>query len=580
MPVRELILDAYAGLSHKRGLSRRADRLAAAPTWVGPDHARRLAAYRLLDAYYRNVARHFLASDDDGTVDAHREYGDAALLVKVVVAAVLGDRVGFEVAGAEDDPAVAERQAWLDRWLDLERFQAKMLETERDSVRLGDGVYALTWSTAKRRARVRLYDPGFYFPVLDPNAAEDDFPRRVHIAWEFERDVYASSGGYETRRFVRRLTWSLGPIRPILDEDRIPLLDGDGQLVLADGDRFDPDSGRIVRDLPWNDEPTFETCFFTDATWELSTLGSRRVDDFDAERALYARNEDGDVVRDLDLGLDFLPVVHVPNTVSVKDHFGEALLTAVAQILDDLAAADTDASAAASIAGVPMLGVSGAPVEKVRVRPGAVIGLGADGKLTPIDLSASLGALTDYVSGLLDRLSQNARVPAEVLGRVQASEVEAGIIMALSFGPLRSLIGEMRMARAEKYPLIPRFAQRMALLAGELDGDVLPVDVRFGPYLPADRAATIAAVVNLWEARLVSRAAAIRMLVADGVVDGDVAELLEAAEADDFDGALRLLEATDGDLDAVYDLLGRERPEREAEPPVTLPPLDVPGGDA
>ena len=76
----ELTLDAWAGISHKRGLSGKAIRGWQAPTWVG-DHQRRLTAYVILQAYLDNCARHFAAVDSPAAKSERREYGDAALLV-------------------------------------------------------------------------------------------------------------------------------------------------------------------------------------------------------------------------------------------------------------------------------------------------------------------------------------------------------------------------------------------------------------------------------------------------------------------------------------------------------------------
>lgn len=574
MPVRDLIIDTWSSLSHKAGLdasARRRGRSLLAPTWVG-DHSRRLDAYKLLAAYCRNVAREFLPDTvDEAERAAHREYGDAALLVNVVVAALLGDDVSIVVDGAGEqdpegnavDPAADERQVWLDGWADTERMRAKMLETERESVQLGDGVYQLGWNSEKRRARLRIWDPGFYFPVLDPDDPEDEYPRRVHIAWQFER----TSDG-ETKAFVRRITWSLEPIRPLVDAEGVP------QATLPDGVTLDANRRRVRR-YPWNDEPSPWACYMTDATWELSELGDRKVDDFDASRAVYRTNSAGQLVRDLDLGIDFVPVVHMPNTVAIKEHFGSSIIAAVAQILDDIAKSDTDLVAAAALAGTPMLGFSGTGATgDVAVRPGAMFNLGVDGRLSSVDLSASVQVLLDYSKYLLDRLSTNSRVPAEVLGRVKASDVAAGILMALSFGPLRALIEEMRLVRSEKHPLLLKFVQRFALLAGEISAPVMPAQVAFGSYLPSDAAAVIEAVSKLWAAKLIGRRTAIARLVDEGIVEGDLAELLTEAEADAFADALALMDATSGDMDAVYEFLHRERPEEEPTPPVRLPQLD------
>lgn len=546
---RQLLLDAWAGLSFKDGIkplqsTTEAGRSWVAPSWVGEQNERRLAAYKVLYAIFRNVGREFIKVVDEADRAKHREYGDAALLVKVVLAAVLGDDIGITVEGAEDDEntAAQERQEWFDAWATSERFKAKVMETERDAQKIGDGVMVLGISPEKRRVRLRLYDAGFYFPELDPNAAEDEFPRRVHIAWQFED---RSTPGRVTQK-VRRITWELADI---------------------------PEAERPRR-YPWNDEPSTTTCYMTDGTWLLENIDGYDVEHFPLSKAeafaLQATAAGPVEVRQLDQRIDFLPLIHLPNTVEIKEHFGEALLTSVAQILEDLAWADSDATEAAKLAAVPMVGAAGVAAGDVKVKAGSVLGLGPTGTITVVDLSAGLKACMEYVRSLRDRLNENVRVPAEVVGRVEATQDRSGIHLALSFGPMRSLIEEMRMVRDEKYPLLLRFVQRMSIAAGYLEGPVMPAEVKFGSFLPTDRAAAVDLVLNLWNAKIISRQRAIQTLVDEGILDVDVVEELEAAEADDFEAALRLLEATD-DLDAVYELLHRERPEPEpAEPAINV----------
>lgn len=628
MTVGAFVLDAWAALSYKRDNARRlhsSERSLVAPTWAGEEERSRLEAYLLLASYFANVARFFAPeelSDDDRR--SHREYGDAALLVKAVRSAVLGDDQQIVVEGAEDDPgeepqepaegaddaaraefrtehaewarrladqeAAAERQEWLRTWASpqVERFTSKMLETELDAQKLGDGLYVLAWSDKKRRNRLRIFDPAAYFPVLDGGSAEDEFPRRIHVAWQYTE--HRPDGDHT---FVRRLTWELGGILPALDDDGLPLFDEDGTgMVLREGTFVDAD-GRIARQLPYSDEPTTETCFHSDGTWEVTDGAS--VDDFSESSASWAFDPaTGERLRRADLGIDYIPVVHLPNTVAIKGHFGEALVTALAQLLDDLAAADTDAAKAADLVGVPMIGASGVQVaETVAVRPGAFLQLGADGKLSVVDLSAGLVALHRHVETLLDRLTTNARMPDAVLGRVEPSAVASGLHMLLLFGPMQAMVAEQRLVRDEKYPLLLKMIQRRAMVAGaasladgrelapgELDpaSDVLDARVAFGSFLPNDRKALIDEWTALWTAGLCSRKRALLGLAAGGVELGDVAEELEAIEAEDFARALSLLEAT-GDEQAVFDYLHREAPEPADEPvEPEVPPGPVPPG--
>ncbi len=533
-----LLLDLYSSLGYKSGLDTgRSPYLA--PSWTST-HTRRLTAYKILEAYFRNRARDFLAGPDADR-NARREYGDAALLVRTVVQALLGDDISLTVDGAGENVSGSEspeqraanaRLEWLNEWADTERFRNDLYDAERNAVKLGDAVYTLAWSDAKQRVRLEAYDPGFYFPELKTRSHKD-FPRRVDIAWEEEREVIDGRGNLQTETWVHRITWKL------------------------------VDDGVYV--YPWGTSTT--RCLKTEGDWRLDEIGPRTVH-MDWPRGVYVRNADGQEIRDLDLGIDFLPVIHVPNTVSGAEHFGESILTSVAQLLDELAAADTDKAKAAALACVPMIGAAGkGRVGTLTVEPGAILELGEGGRMDVLDMSAALKTAMDYANELRELLSQNVRVPSEVLGRVKASEIAAGIIMALSFGPMRGLIDEMRLVRSEKYPLLLKFVQRLARVAGALDGEELRAEVAFGNFIPADESALVDLLLKLWNAKVLSRETVITILVEKGVVETDVAEELARCRSEDFAAALTLLNATDGDRDPVYEMLGLGEPPEKPEPP-------------
>jgi hypothetical protein len=546
----ELVLDAWSPLSHKRGLSGEG-RAWTAPTWTG-DHGRRLAAYRILQSYIDNTARHFSQAVTPKDRDARREFGDAALLVHVARSKLLGDDISIVVEGADEEladdtapedagriGAARERQEWLNDWARAVRFRLKMIEVEGDAVGLGDGVYVLGWSASRRRPVLRLFDPGFYFPVLD-DGDEDDYPSTVHIAWELPKT------DEDSRTRIRRITY---------------------RLVPADADWRPPYAGP-------DDPPSTRICQLSDG---IFTIGGRDRDPdaLSLERAEWLLNEDGAQIRDLDLGIDFIPVVHVPNTVALKEHYGRSILASVAQVLDDIHATDTDISRAAATAGSPPITASGLALPSANgdtarggqpqvatYGPGQMYSLGDNGRMDVLDTSGGLRALLELEDALLRRLSVNARIPEEVLGRINAGDVASGFLMALSFGPLQGLIDEMRLVRDEKYRLLLKFAQRLAVTAGELPaGPTLDAWVAFGSYLPSDLPGVVTSVTQLLAAKAVSRQTALAMLVEAGLPIEDAALELERIEAEDFEGAIALLEAT-GDEQAARDRLGLE-----GEPP-------------
>lgn len=597
--LRELIIDAYSALTHKALVAESNRYQVMLPAYLSPDQQRRLAAYRTLAAYLENVARHLLREHDPGhDAGDYREYGDPGLFVSRIVSGVLGDSMSLAVDGADDElaempdlpprpeepdadaddiegriheirlarweaeagrivdewaeavttqPALQARQDWLREWADRELLEQKVWECETDAVGLGDGVYVLGVSNDAERVRLRVYPPDVYFPVLDDNAEARGYPERIHLCWEYvERDAL---GREET--FVRRVTYELGPIAG---------LDEDGE----------PTTGTRV--MPWG-EVTAETCYLTDAVWRKPDIrGGVGPDDFTTGAATYQQNEEGEVLDRLDLGFNFIPVVHVPNTPADKEHFGRSSIARVLQLLDDVATTDTDLQAAASLAGTPMAAMSGdrAP-DQIEVKPGLIIGVGPDGGLDVIDMSASVTALQGVVESLLDRLSVNGQVPAGLLGRVDPGEVSSGVQLALSFSPFTQLVGVLRLVREHKYRLLLRFVQRMSQVAGFLEpGDTPPTRLVFGSFLPEDQAAVVKLVTQLLTEKAISRRTALVMLREVGLPIDDVAGELAAIGETDFEGAQQLFEALGAD-EPVWEYLGREDLERlerpEPEPP-------------
>lgn len=618
---REFISDQWSPLSFKRHFGTRKQIGEGAgfkpPDWSGPEHLRRLQAYAILRAYQDNAGREFFAGSRT-EVDDRREYGDAALLVETAVNALLGEDQQIVTEGAEElsleepseqettdangdpvpppepDPeeearrreaqAAMDLQEFLRQWATDERLGLKMIEAERLAVGLGDGVYSLGWSSGKKRPRLRVWDPAFYYPVLT-DSNEDDYPDRVHIAWEIEDDDTRRAGS--TKIKVRRITWELADIEPAEREGTVRRLLGSGDQLFA-GDRRNA-LGQIERQYPWNEEPSTKTCYYTDATWIVDSQ-NRTIDDLAEGEATYELDEDGEPIRHRDLHVDFVPVIHMPNTVALLNHYGRSLLATVLQILDDLSSADTDLSAASATTGHPILALSGATVARdqkgrslLTYRPGEILETG-DGKMDVLDTSKALAALMDYIEFLLKRLSTNSRISEALLGRIKPSEVPSGVALQLGFGPTDALVRGMRLVRAEKYPLMLKFAHRMFLAAaavGEDVGDVPPewmhTEIVMGSFLPQDQAAAVTQVTALYAAKAISIETAIRMLMNAGMPIESVLEEIERIQERDFEAANALLDAT-GDKSAVAAFLGLSEPppEPEPEPPIVVNPGGLP----
>ncbi|OPF70749.1 hypothetical protein VT50_0235905 [Streptomyces antioxidans] len=465
MGLRQLVIDAWSWLRYKpvmaeahRPGNNAFPELAA--TWLPAEELRRLAAYKVLSAYDNNQAGQLAAASGDETAIERRELGDAAKLVDTALGYLLGSEQKIAVEGAEHaeaevpKPGATEAAALQERlrtWADKELLTLRIQQAERPAVLLGDSVYVLAWNPDKQRPTLRVYDPGFYFPQWEDEDA--DFPSRVHLAWELPEDREA---GLQAR--MRRVTYELGPVSE--------------------------DDESLVRQYSWNPgRPSNVTCYLTDAEWLLEDIKrGQTLDRLPMDKASFRVRPDGTELNRLDLMIDFVPVVHIANTIpDGGEHWGRSVLARVPQALDELAATDSDSSAASATTGTPIIGLAGArlPVDRATGRPqelqvkaGAVWQLGETGRMDALDTSPQLAELRARVDHLLERIAANSRVTAAGLGTLDATEVPSGYALKLALGPLDALVGMMRLAREHKYRLLFKMVQRLysGRAGGGLDG--------------------------------------------------------------------------------------------------------------
>lgn len=577
------ILDLYAPLNHKGAMSAGPGPKWKPPGWIPKEHLRRVIAYQILDAVCKNNARYYRTEADERV--GLREYGDADALVEAILSALIGDSQVISVDNAEAydpefDPAgkeqrelerqiaaeiAAERQELLATWGEDEQVLIKIPQAERKAIKLGDAsVYVLDWSPGKRRPKLRTYDPGFYFPVFDDWS--DEFPTKVHFAWETEDPKN------DNLRKVRRITYELKPIERIPEDERgLVKRFPEGVAVSQDGE-----TGTMM--LPWNDpeRPATRLCYKSDAMWTIDVT-KEKVNDFDESKATWNESEDGQEIRNLLLNIDFLPIIHVPNTEEDEEHFGASSLLRVAQLLDDLMKSDTDLVDTSANTGFPALAFEGGdgPPRNSDNKilgdwgPGAYI-YNPNGKVHVLSVADALKPLSEFVENLLDRLAVNGRVPASAMGRVKKdSGQESGIHLALSWGPLRSMIDQMRLARRVKYQLLLKFVQRFFMLDGQIEAgaeNILNAGVVFGSFLPTDVDSELERIIKLFNAKLLSRAAALSKINELGIEVDDIKSELRAIEKEDFEAAEALMMAT-GNEQAVSERLGVEAVAGPTTPP-------------
>lgn len=598
--VKSAVIDAWSWLNYKPlysdnlGMPNRRAFPEAHATWVPAADERRLAAYKMLTAYDNNQVAELTAFRDGDAARDRREFGDPSMFVDTVTSHVLGDEQTITVPGAEQaggdqtttDAETAEKvQTLLREWADEELLPMRLLQTERKAVSLGDGVYLLHWDADKQRVRVRTYDPGFYFPVIDEDSDGSDFPDRVHFAWELPEDK-----ARHLPARLRRITYHLDWIRPQtangVDRTGRPVRasvmseatdDQPAQPLLARGDTLDR-QGAITRLYPWSEQPSYKTVYLTDATWELGDLkGPVDIDSLPMDKAHFATNGQGEVLDQLDLYQDFVPVIHVPNTVPEPgEHWGQSSLAKVLQVFDELSGSDTDSARASATTGSPMIGIAGkalTPQSQYTAGPGIVFTLGEGGSIGTVDTSANLAELRNQVHDLKDRAASTARLPAVALGTADPAQFTSGYQLELALGPLDSLISGMRLARDHADRLLPKFVQRLFQAGQHPDWiglPVLPAKLTRGAYTPTDKTAVLEEVATARKAGLISLETAIRRLQEIGWPIEDAEEEIKRIDARSFTEARDLADAL-GNPDEVAAFLGRQAPDEPETPAVVLP---------
>ena len=604
MSLRALVIDAWSWLNYKPVMGdprQRAVRRAwpeLASSWIPESDLRRLAAYKLLAAYDSNQAGQLAQAGGDEAGQERRELGDASKLIDTSLGYLLGSEQVVVVPGAEhaadsepDDRAqsAAAVQAQLRDWADKELFELRVQQAERAAIRYGDGVYTLAWEPSKGRPILRVVDPGFYFPEW-PEDGEDaaDFPVRAHFAWELPENP---ARGLKAR--LRRITFELGPIGPATKPGQAKggrpvrewIYGADGEPVLIVGDTADPATGQVTRRYPWApDKPSGVTCYLTDAEWLLDDLkAGTDVYSLPLDGAAFRVRSDGEVLDRLDLMIDFIPVVHVTNSIpDGGEHWGQSILAKVMQTLDEVAATDTDSASASGTTGAPIIGLSGArlPIDRttgqpvpVRVQPGTVWQLSDGGSMDVLNTAPQLAELRERIDHLLDRLATNSRLTAAGMGTLAPTALPSGYALQLALGPLDSLVPSMRLARAHKYAILLRMVQRLHQ-AGRVwpAGPSLASRLMWGPHTPTDRAAVLDEVVKGYAAGVLSLETSIRMLMDAGYAIEDVQEEIERIQQRSFASAGLLADAT-GDNAAVRQYLGLPA----ADPGIpAVPPLQQP----
>ncbi len=586
----------WSGLSHIPGVDD--GTISGLPEYLDPEDKIRLSAYRALAAYLESCRRELMVDDPNrpGESDRIREFGYPSAYAETIAGAILGARPEMTVIGAdlslparpsippapeepeaglpeleaqvqeqiystagaawaaraariiaqwtaqlERQPRLEARQDWLRNWAspDQEDLFGKLTELEHEyTVPLGDGVLLLGWDTGRGRPSVRVFEPDVYFPVLDETL--ETFPDKVHLAWIF---VEEDDQGTEVE-YVRRITYELAPIDPA-DEDYEPFVAGAKPKYLGEG------------------QEQTHACLYSNGVWELADF--ERVYDVETQGVVWEQIPDpsgSDALIDaerVDIGLDFIPIVHFPHTLSTTNHYGRSPITRHAQVFDQMSRADTGEALSAAFAAEPVTvlrGLAPGSYEEnedgtvgVPLYPGRALASDSSGGVEHVDMAGDLEAIGRYVQRLRDETSNLLAIPKALMGRVEAADIASGIVLELLFQRFQQSIERARLARSSKWPLIGKMVQRIEIQNSErpfddgsdlyeLDTEVYPATVTPGRFMPSDTLAAANVVKLLRDSRAISQESALREMEAKGFSIDDIMVELARLRQGDADTAL------------------------------------------
>lgn len=473
-------------------------------SWMPEDHERRMQAYEILTSFYENYSRDYRFSPESGDTsynDLIKEEGDAAWLCNKIKAKLIGDNVTISIplpkvvrkltklkkklaeAGENGNEAIQneinelgvlrdkieDREAYLqDWWNDYDIFLA-VDKNETKASYLGDCVFYVEWNKKDGVPTIKTYDPGMCFPDWDYNGAslQDDIESivkdRFVIAWEEKAD----SDSYF-------LVW-----RDIYELRDI----GNGEY----------------------------RCFRQYGYYKYS--GGAEIELMDIP--------DGDLVEDTsagweDLGIDFLPIVWIPNIELEGEDYGKSNLKDHLATLDGLINDATDLSKNSEKLGGAIVGVSGKnltakkdsttgePVP-VEIQPNAVYFLGENGKLEVVDTSEMQRALLETKKAHEDKLIRNSDI-TEVAAGIATTQTElSGVALRMLLQPLLDKINPMRRQRQRRYAQLFYLVQRLMQIFGNAEQKAMFTDplydvvMNFGNLIPTDRKSKIEEYILMLE---------------------------------------------------------------------------------
>jgi hypothetical protein len=532
MSTEKKVYDIYAPLlNYKKAISE-FNRPAITINWIPIDHQRRLKAYEVLSALYFNYSRDYRnspESGDEGSNDSIWEMGDPAWLCDTLKSKLLGNEYGIAIEMPDElrdfDPAAEgadaalvslkekldARQTYLRRWWKNQRVALMVDENESKCSYLGDCAWMAEWDPVDKIPKLRTYDPGFVFPF--PGCNEESIEEgggmvsdRLVVAWEEDSE-----------------SWK--------DEEDYIILWQDIYELRVKGDK--------------------KSCWRHSGYYRFNSADKLELDNiFDTKSAIEG-TESGWV----DLGIDFIPVMMVPNIQVQGSEFGLSNLHFHVDNLDAVVNNETDLQKNSSYLGGAMIALSGKDVSQsidpttkrprpIKVAPNTAVTLGEGGSMALLNTSTMQTALIETLNYEIDKLIRNSGVTEIGAGRIEAGQLSTLSIMIL-MQPLLDKIYPRRVQRNVHYAKLFWMVQRLYQIFGSpeerklFEGDVYDVVIKFGDIVPRSRVDAMDYYIKL--AQLAGDEAALEIARKEGL-DIDVKKIIEQKKES---AAARAKEETD-----------------------------------
>lgn len=414
-------------------------------SWIPDDHARRLKAYEIFASYYLNYSRDYRQDAESGTTDNDivAEMGDPSWFCDKIRDKVLGDEVkpivpmprsvrnlrtmerlleqGEGEQGLsqriEETKALSEKlkmqEAYIQEWFDDYNIALKVYENESTCSYLGDMVYIVKWDSDNKVPIIDTYDPGFVFPFYDINEkslqqdTDNIVKDRVYVGWELETD---SDTDFEVWRDIYEL-------------------------------RF------VGEDMQ---------CWRKYGKYRFSGSADTELEYFDDLDMIEHSGQDWH-----NTGLDFIPIVMIPNIKLTGYDFGASNLLWHINTFDAIQNTDTDMRNNGEKLGGAIVAVSGKDVKQkrdstntlnadVELEPNSVFVLGENGRMDLVDTSSMQDALMKTSNEWLRKLIKNSNITEVGAGIIDVNDI-SGTALSILLRPLIDKIKPMRTSRQRYY---------------------------------------------------------------------------------------------------------------------------------